>query len=66
VKALSDDPSADLPCIVHDKLILEYSLHWGVHSKDDLSDCAVSLGLRLFGAYDGRISAGVLADKVWY
>ena len=40
---------------------LEYSsLYWGVHAKRELSDCAKSLALRIFGDYNNHISTKIL------
>jgi len=50
VKRLSPDPSSD----VIDTTFLEYcSLYWGGHAKKELSDCARSLALELFGGNNG-------------
>src|SRR5205807_5780046 len=48
VKALSTSPSPD----PQGTPFLEYSsLYWGVHARRNLSDCAKSLALKLFGDY---------------
>ena len=38
------------------------SLHWGVHAKRELSDCARSLSLELLKEYDGHISGKLLLN----
>jgi len=59
VKALSARPSPDL----QGTPFLEYSsVYWGVHAKRDLSDCAKSLALKLFGDYDSHISIKILLE----
>ena len=42
------------------------SLHWGVHAKRELSNCARSLALELLREYDGHISAKFLLGRLWY
>ena len=61
VKAIPTDPSPNL----HHTPFLEYcSLYWGVHAKEELSQCAKSLALELFRGYDGHISAQLLSRQV--
>ena len=53
VKAFPFDPYTN----TMDTHFLEYcSLHWGVHAKKELSDCARSLSLELLREYDGHTS----------
>jgi len=60
VKAFSASPSPDL----QDTPFLEYSsLYWGVHAKEDLSDCAKQLALKLFEDYNHHISTNILLKK---
>jgi len=60
VKALSTYPSPD----PQGTPFLEYSsLYWGVHAKNDLSDCAKSLALKLFSDYSNRISTKILLER---
>ena len=40
-------------------------MYWGVHAKNELSDCARSLALQLFREYDGHISAVLFVDATW-
>jgi len=58
-KALSTSPPRDL----QGTPFLEYSsLHWGMHEKRDLSDCARQLALKLFDDYSNHVSPKVLLD----
>ena len=69
IKALSTRPYPDLlnvgflgySFLYSDFPFLEYSsLHWGMHAKRDLSDCAKQLALTLFDDYSNHISAQIL------
>ena len=40
------------------------SIYWGVHAKKELSNCAKSLALELFGDYNDHISARLLLKHV--
>ena len=63
VKALSTMPSPDL----HDAPFLEYSsVYWGAHAKRDLSNCAKSLALRLFGDCNNQIPIKLLLEGQEY
>ena len=66
VKVLSADSLDNLYTLMDDNRFLAYcSLYWGVHAKNHLSNCAMSLDLQLLSEYDGHISAPSLVEQVW-
>jgi len=57
IKALWTSPSPDLRGIP----FLEYSsVYWGVHAKQDLSDCAKLLALKLFDDHSNHVPTQIL------
>ena len=57
IRALSTSSSPDL----QDTPFLEYSsLHWGMHAKRDLSECAKLLTLKLLNDYSNHVSSKIL------
>ena len=63
VNALTVDSYSDT--IEKGNSFLRYcSLHWGVHVKMELSDCAKSLSLELLSEYNGHISGKIIFSKL--
>ena len=59
VRTLSTSPSPDL----QGTPFLEYSSqYWGMHARQDLSDCAKLLALKLFDNYHDHISTKILLE----
>ena len=64
VRILLVDTLDDLDALIDNEPFLAYcSRYWGVHAKKELSDCAMSLALKLFREYDGHISALVFVQQ---